>query len=112
MAVFKHDVEGGYLCLPEYRVAVECKNNSLFIFDGQSILHGVTPIRRLTTEGYRYSIVYYTLQQMANCLPPEEELNRIRKNKTERELKRLNPEHMKGLAEMLRKKGKFKSRYK
>ena len=88
MAVFKKDISGGYLACPEYDVGFELKNNSAFMFDGQSILHGVTPIKRRSKEAYRYSIVYYSLRQMWQCLPINEELLRIRKLKTERERKR------------------------
>lgn len=89
MLVFKHEVEGGYLAVPEYDIGFEVCNNSLLMFDGQNLLHGVTPIHKLTPEAYRYSIVYYSLQQMWNCLAPGEEVARIRKLRTQREEKRL-----------------------
>lgn len=88
MAVFKHDIEGGHLSLPEYGVGIELKNNSAFMFDGQSILHGVTPIKRLSANAMRYSIVYYSMHQMWQCLPLDAEIARIRDLKTEREMKR------------------------
>jgi len=88
MAVFKRDIEGGYLSMPEYDVGVELTNNSLFMFDGQSVLHGVTPIKRTSDRAMRYSIVYYSLQQMWNCLPLTQEVARIRDLKTARERKR------------------------
>lgn len=59
MLGFKNNVEGGYLAVPAYNLALEIKNNSLVIFDGQNILHGVTPIKYLSKDGYRYTIVYY-----------------------------------------------------
>jgi hypothetical protein len=89
MVVFKKDVVGGHLSLPEYNVGFKLPHNSVFMFDGQSILHGVTPIKRLSTKAQRYSIVYYSLKQMWNCLPLTEELARIRQVKTERERRRL-----------------------
>lgn len=98
MAVFKVDVEGGHLSLPEYNVGFRLRHNSVFMFDGQSILHGVTPIKRLSTKAARYSIVYYSLEQMWRCLPLDEELARIRQKKTAREL--LRSKMMKGEAEM------------
>lgn len=85
MAVFKQDIEGGHLSLPEYGVGFELRHNSVFMFDGQSILHGVTPIRRLSSKANRYSIVYYSLQKIWNCLPLTEEVARIRQLKTKRE---------------------------
>lgn len=88
MLGFKHDVDGGYLSIPDYGVGAEIKNNSVFMFDGQEIMHGVTPIRRRSTQAYRYTIVYYSMKQIWNCLPLTDELARIRKVKTEREHKR------------------------
>lgn len=73
MIVFKDKSEGGYLSCPEYDIAFEVEDNSIVIFDGQSILHGVTPIK-LYPQGYRYSVVYYTLQSMWSCLPVNDEL--------------------------------------
>lgn len=89
MLAFKHNVTGGYLSLPEYDIGLEIADNSVLIFDGQGILHGVTPFKLTAPDGYRYTIVYYSLQQMWKCLPLDEELIRIRNKKTERELKRM-----------------------
>lgn len=89
MLVFRDGTEGGYLSVPEYDCGFEVCNNSLLMFDGQNLLHGVTPIKQVKPEGYRFSIVYYSLQQMWNCLTPNEEIARIRKKRTEREEKRL-----------------------
>lgn len=90
MVVFKGGIDGGYLSLPEYGVGFELKHNSLFMFDGQSILHGVTPIRYLSPKSFRYSIVYYSLKQIWQCLEIDEELARIRNKKTQREKIRHN----------------------
>lgn len=88
MLVFKGDVDGGFLSVPEYGLGFELKNNSLFMFDGQGLMHGVTPIRKNSRNAFRYSIVYYSLRQMWNCLPITDELLRIRQKRTEREEKR------------------------
>jgi hypothetical protein len=89
MVVFKNQSGGGYLSMPEYDVGLECANNSLVMFDGQSILHGVTPIKNKSENSFRYSVVYYALQQMWNCNTIDEELIRIRQVKQQRELKRI-----------------------
>lgn len=89
MFVFKHRVGGGYLALPEYGLGIELKNNSLFMFDGQGLLHGVTPIKKLGHEAYRYSIVFYSLKRMWQCQTITDELIRIRKLKTKREKNRI-----------------------
>lgn len=92
MTVFKRDIRGGYLSLPEYGVGLALPHNSVFMFDGQEYLHGVTPITRLNDNAMRYSIVYYSLQQIWNCLPMSEEIARIRNKKTERERRRARGE--------------------
>jgi len=89
MLVLKRDIAGGHLSIPEFDMGIELKNNSLFMFDGQGLLHGVTPIFKKTARAVRYSIVYYSMRQMWNCLPITDELIRIRKKKAERETKRL-----------------------
>ena len=88
MLGFKNNTAGGYLALPEYDCALEIANNSVLIFDGQQILHGVTPIKMLADDSYRYTIVYYSLKRMWQCLPLSDEIIRIRNKKTEREFKR------------------------
>lgn len=89
MIVFKNKCEGGYLAIPEFDVGLECSNKSVVFFDGQDILHGVTPFKLTDRQsGYRFSIVYYTLHQMWKCKTVTEELARIKTRKTERELKR------------------------
>lgn len=92
MVVFKRDVKGGHLACPEYGIRLACEDNTLVIFDGQSILHGVTPIQHLTKQAYRYTTVYYSLEQMWKCESVDEELLRIRQKKLERELKRMKGE--------------------
>jgi len=63
-------------------------DNTVILFDGQNILHGVTKITQAHPKGYRYSIVYYTLQQIWNCLPMSEELARARNVRHKREVSR------------------------
>lgn len=89
MFCFKKDVEGGYLSIPEYNVGFFLKSNSLLMFDGQDLLHGVTPIRKLKEDGYRYTVVFYSLQQMWRCKPPDEEVRDARLERTKREKARL-----------------------
>ena len=77
MIVLKNDVTGGYLSLPEYDVAFEVASSTIFFFNGQDILHGVTPFRLISSRGYRYSVVFYTLENMWKCLPIDEEIKRF-----------------------------------
>lgn len=89
MLALRADTAGGHLSLPEYDVGLEIAHNSVLFFDGQNILHGVTPIKKMSTDAFRYTIVYYSMEQMWQCLPLDEEIARIRNLKMERELKRL-----------------------
>lgn len=92
MIVLKRGVIGRRLVCPEFDVKFECDDNHVVIFDGAKILHGVTPI--IKPEGdencYRYSVVYYSLEQMWNCDHVNEEVKRIRRVKKEREFSRIN----------------------
>lgn len=88
MIGLKRNIGGGYLSIPELRIGLEICDQSLTIFDGQKLLHGVTPINQLSGNSYRYTIVYYTLHQMWKCETVTKELARIRSVKSQRELKR------------------------
>ena len=105
MTVFKSGIEGGYLCVPEYDMCFELKDNSIFLFDGQGLLHGVTPIKKSSPLSYRFSIVFYSLKQIWKCLPITDELARVKKMKTKREVTRHNmpAEHR---ADLIRRFGK------
>jgi 2-oxoglutarate-Fe(II)-dependent dioxygenase family protein len=82
MLLFKESVRGGELVFPKWRIALDLPNASLTMFDGQAILHGVSPIQRLNRNAYRYTIVFYALRAMRECLPYDEELRRARLVKT------------------------------
>lgn len=88
MLTFKRDLEGGHLAIPELDIALAVRDSTLSIFNAQALLHGVTPFRKTSPRGYRYTIVYYALQGMGLCGSPAEELARIRQVKTAREVKR------------------------
>lgn len=88
MAVFKSGVSGGHLVLPEYGLKVACADTSVFLFDGQSELHGVTPIIKTRDGGYRYSVVFYALEALCKCGTPPEELRRAQIQRTKVEMKR------------------------
>jgi hypothetical protein len=91
MLVFKRDVSGGHLSVPQYGLGFELTNNSLFLFDGQGLLHGVTPITRHTPEARRYSVVYYTMHRLWRCLPVKEEIEEARKRRTRIEDSKIDP---------------------
>lgn len=89
MLVFKGEgVEGGHLAVPQYDLLFTLPDRSLFLFDGQGLLHGVTPIVRTQPDSYRYSVVYYALQGMWKCEPPLVEAGRFNRLATAREDRR------------------------
>lgn len=77
MIAFKKDCHGGHLHIPEYKCILEIDDCTLTIFDGQALLHGVTPFKILT-GGHRFTAVYYCLEQMWKCLTAAEEITRFR----------------------------------
>ena len=85
---FKQGISGGYLAVPEVGLGFEIGDRSLLLFDGQGLLHGVTPITKRSENAKRYSIVYYSLQQMWNCEAIGVELDRLRNKRTEIERRR------------------------
>lgn len=85
MLAFREHTQQGYLALPAYDLAVGIAHKSLFLFDGQGILHGVTPIKLLRPDAKRYSIVYYSLERMWQCEPVGDEVARSKRVRTIRE---------------------------
>lgn len=88
MCVFKKKTDGGHLIIPDFDVKVELAHSSIFLFDGQQDLHGVTPIIKREEDSHRYSVVYYALSRMCKCKSPTEELKHAQKSRTETEMKR------------------------
>lgn len=88
MLGFKRDVDGGYLVIPEYDLALEVADNTLSGFDGQIALHGVSPFRKLSRYAHRYTIVYYAKAGAWQCLSPAEELKNGRRVRTLKEVRR------------------------
>jgi len=79
MIVLKHKSTGGWLNLPALGVTLATEDSCIVFFDGQKILHGVTPIVNRYTSSKRFSIVWYTLAKMVNSLSADDEINKIRK---------------------------------
>lgn len=87
MVTFKHAIIGGHLACPEIDTCFELRDNTLLMFDGQKMLHGVTAFSKLQSDSYRYTVVYYSLHNMWQCLPPAEEISRAATKRMEREKK-------------------------
>jgi hypothetical protein len=52
------------------------------------LLHGVTPIKRLSEDAFRFTVVYYSLKQMWNCETVRGEVDALRDRRTKTEQKR------------------------
>jgi hypothetical protein len=74
MIVMKRDIFGGDLCVPEYDLLIKLPDRALVMFDGQALIHGVTPFKKAHEQSRRYSIVFYSLKDMCKCGTPAEEL--------------------------------------
>lgn len=92
MLTLKKDLIGGNLAIPEIDTLIKLNDNTLLIFDGQELMHGVTPIIKKSKKSYRFTVVYYSLIQMWKCLTIEEEVVKARKKRFEKEHKRANGE--------------------
>jgi hypothetical protein len=79
MLGLKKDIKGGYLHIPELKVNLKISNGSLSMFDGQRFVHGVTPMIGTTEQSYRFTIVFYSLVQMWNCLETSLEVANAKK---------------------------------
>lgn len=75
MITLKNNVSGGYLVMPEYRIAFKVSNRSLIYFCGREIIHGVSPMQ-IHQDGFRYSIVYYTTADLKYCDSYENEMSK------------------------------------
>ena len=76
---------GGQLVLPELGAALSCRDKTAVLFQGARWQHGVTPLKPVNRAAYRYSVVYYAMEQLQHCLTADQEVSRIRGLRTERE---------------------------
>lgn len=90
MLGLKQNSKGGNLHLPQLHLNLEICNGSLTMFDGQSLVHGVTPILGNTDNSYRFTIVFYSLIQMWNCLETVKEVELARAKEDEKLTKLMN----------------------
>jgi len=68
------NINGGVLSIPEYDLGIPITDGSLSFFDGQARIHGVTPFKRTSVDAERYTIVWYSLRKLWECLPFKEEI--------------------------------------
>lgn len=107
MLTLKKDLIGGHLAIPEINTLLKLSDNTLLIFDGQELLHGVTPILKKSQKGYRFTIVYYSLIQMWKCLTIDEEVIKARKKRFDKEHKRANNEFSEMASDVLKNGKRF-----
>jgi hypothetical protein len=53
---------GGNLHIPDYDATIDQCDNSLLVYPAWKSMHGVTPIKALSEDGYRNSLVFYPLK--------------------------------------------------
>lgn len=76
--------DGGWLHLVDYDVWLTIPNGSVTIFDGQSIMHGVSPFRLTHPSGHRFTCVWYAKRLIGKCADsPEAEVLRAQQAATE-----------------------------
>lgn len=67
---------GGYLVIPEYRVAVNVRPGDMLLINNHELIHGNTPIEKETEESERISLVCYFREGMLDLKSMEYELLR------------------------------------
>ena len=79
MPVLRRGTRGGHLAFPEYEIdgqiaVAACADGDVLLFEGQRIIHGVTPITIIEPDGYRITTVYYAVDALRHCPPCDEQL--------------------------------------
>jgi hypothetical protein len=74
------EYEGGFLCFPRYRVAVDMRTRDVLLADVHE-WHGNTPLRGARGRYERISCVFYYRTGMRYCLPPAEELRHAKRRR-------------------------------
>lgn len=88
MPVLRSHMAGGELVVPELGHYLPTEDGTCVFFDGQSLLHGVTPITKQRRSAHRLSVVYYSEVKLWQCLPPHDEVIRAQERRTGREIRR------------------------
>lgn len=69
--------DGGYFCLPEFRVAVDMHNQDMLFVDVHR-WHGNTAFKNCSADWLRIAFVMYYREYMIQCKAPKEELARVK----------------------------------
>ena len=76
MLALRKNMNGGALHLPEYGVTLGIPDQSITIFNGQEVWHGVTPMIAAKKDAYRFTLVWYAKRKICQCVSAPEEANR------------------------------------
>lgn len=58
----RNNAKGGCLNVPDYNVTFEQADNSMLVYPAWKNVHGVTPIKLISEDGYRNSLIFYPLK--------------------------------------------------
>ena len=58
--------KGGNTTIPDFNATVDSCDNSMLVYPAWRNVHGVTPIEKLSGEGYRNTLVFYPLKAFNN----------------------------------------------
>ncbi len=72
---------GGYFCLPQYKVAIDLQNTDILFVDVHK-WHGNTEFIEPNNDLFRISFVLYYREYMYKCKQPNEELFKMKMDKT------------------------------
>ena len=85
MPVIRRGMDGGDLHMPEWDITINCRDGWALWFNGHAHVHGVTPMKTRSKDGYRYSIVFYAKRGMKDCHTYALEIGEARSKRQERE---------------------------
>jgi hypothetical protein len=85
MPVIRRGMDGGDLHMPEWDITINCRDGWALWFNGHAHVHGVTPMKTRSKDGYRYSIVFYAKRGMKDCHTYALEIGEARARRQERE---------------------------
>lgn len=92
MVTIRRGALGGHLHCPTWGLSPDgpslvlpCGDGDVVLFNGQTLLHGVTPLRMMQPTSYRVSIVYYAVSRMRECLDFTAEIDQARRSRSNRE---------------------------
>lgn len=80
--IVKDGVTGGHLACPELGLTFAQDDGYMIFFEGNKVLHGVTPCTFESEKSFRCSIVFYTLDKVRHCYPYQDEIQRLTYVKT------------------------------